>query len=58
MGVLERAKSLSGYGSSSDDAAYACRACEAEFDLQYYRCPNCDSYDIRNSNWDMDTDTR
>lgn len=55
MGVLDRAKRLPGFGNSPDGSpTYVCCACDAEFELQYHRCPKCDSFDIRYSKWEME----
>ena len=52
MGVLNRAKAVSGLGSSDDDAdPYICLACETTFEVQHHSCPACGSYDIRRAKW-------
>jgi len=53
MGVLDKAKELSGLGGgeSDDTLPYVCLACEAEFEVQHHSCPTCGSFDVRRSKW-------
>jgi rRNA maturation endonuclease Nob1 len=53
MGVLDRAKSISGLGTGEDGdpPPYICLACETEFEVQHHSCPACGSFDIRRSKW-------
>jgi rRNA maturation endonuclease Nob1 len=50
MGVLDRAKKMSGI-SNSDEQSYVCLACEKGFEVQHHSCPVCGSFDIRCSKW-------
>lgn len=52
MGVLDRAKQVSGVGDSVESAGpYVCLACESPFDVQHHSCPICGSYDVRWAKW-------
>jgi rRNA maturation endonuclease Nob1 len=53
MGVLDRAKSISGLGTGDDGEVppYICLACETGFEVQHHSCPACGSFDIRRSKW-------
>lgn len=53
MGVLNRAKEVSGMRKSTDEepVPYVCLACETTFELQHHSCPVCGSFDIRCSKW-------
>lgn len=52
MGVLDRAKEVSGISGSEDESLpYVCLACEAGFDVQHHRCPVCGSFDVRRTKW-------
>ncbi|MEF8812359.1 MAG: hypothetical protein V5A55_00850 [Halovenus sp.] len=57
MGVLERAKEVSGISDAKVDSEacpYVCLACEERFEVQYHRCPVCESFDVRCSRWVQD----
>ncbi len=57
MGVLERAKKVSGISDANADSAacpYVCLDCQEEFEVQYHRCPACGSFDVRCSRWVTD----
>ncbi|MFC7071799.1 hypothetical protein ACFQJ7_10160 [Halovenus rubra] len=52
MGVFERAKAASGLSEGADETApYVCLACGAPHEVQYHRCPDCESFDIRCARW-------
>jgi rRNA maturation endonuclease Nob1 len=52
MGVLDRAKEVSGIADSGDDSLpYICLACETTFEVQHHACPVCGSFDVRCSKW-------
>ena len=52
MGVLDRAKEVSGLSGSGETAnAYVCLACETTYEVQHHSCPVCGSFDIRCSKW-------
>ncbi len=52
MGVLNRAKEVSGISESDEDRLpYMCLACQTPFDVQHHSCPVCGSFDIRRSKW-------
>jgi rRNA maturation endonuclease Nob1 len=52
MGVLDRAKEVSGLSESGETAnAYVCLACETTYEVQHHSCPVCGSFDIRCSKW-------
>lgn len=52
MGVLDRARAMSGLTDSEDDGLpYVCLACETALEVQHHNCPVCGSFDIRCSKW-------
>jgi rRNA maturation endonuclease Nob1 len=52
MGVLDRAKEISGLADSEDEPEpYVCLSCEATFEVQHHSCPECGGYDIRRKKW-------
>jgi rRNA maturation endonuclease Nob1 len=52
MGVLDRAKEVSGLADSEDESLpYICLACETTFEVQHHACPVCGSFDVRCSKW-------
>jgi rRNA maturation endonuclease Nob1 len=52
MGVFDKAKSMSGMSVSTDDTIeYVCLECESQFEVQYHRCPECESFDVRCARW-------
>lgn len=56
MGVLDRARAVSGLDSSNEEPEpYVCLACETTFEVQHHSCPTCGSYDIRLAKW-VDTE--
>ena len=57
MGVIDRAKELSGLDSSDDgEERYVCLACETTFEIQYHSCPTCGSFDVRCARWTSECD--
>ena len=54
MDVLDRAKQVSGISTEDEECLpYVCLACETEFEVQYHRCPDCESFDVRYSKWNQ-----
>lgn len=52
MGVLDRARALSGLDAEEDEPQpYVCLTCEAGLEVQHHSCPDCGSFDIRRSKW-------
>lgn len=52
MGVLDKAKRVSGISKGDGESLpYVCLACESAFEVQYHRCPVCESFDVRRSKW-------
>jgi len=52
MGVFDKAKSMSGMSVSADETMpYVCLDCEAGFEVQYHRCPECEGFDVRCARW-------
>ena len=52
MGVLDRAKAMSGLAASEEDGLpYVCLACETALEVRHYTCPVCGSFDVRCSKW-------
>jgi rRNA maturation endonuclease Nob1 len=51
MGVLERAKEVSGISTEDGELPYVCLACETPFDVQHHSCPVCGSFDVRRAKW-------
>ena len=52
MGVLNRAKAMSGLAASEEDGLpYVCLACETALEVRHYTCPVCGSFDVRCSKW-------
>jgi rRNA maturation endonuclease Nob1 len=51
MGVLDRAKEVSGISDEEEPLPYVCLACETPFEVQHHSCPACGSFDVRRSKW-------
>jgi len=52
MGVLDRAKQVSGTAEAAEDRlSYVCLACTTPFEVQHHSCPVCGSFDLRCSKW-------
>jgi rRNA maturation endonuclease Nob1 len=52
MGVIDRAKEVSGMSEDGDDRLpYVCLTCETVFEVQHHRCPACGSFDVRRAKW-------
>jgi hypothetical protein len=51
MGVLDRAKEVSGLAADTQPSLFVCLACEAALDVQHHRCPVCESFDVRRAKW-------
>ena len=52
MGVLDRAKEVSGISTADDESLpYVCLACETGFEVQHHRCPACGGFDVRSTEW-------
>lgn len=50
MGVFDKARSVPALGNP-ECRPYVCMACEAALEVQYHRCPVCESYDVRRAKW-------
>ncbi len=51
MGVLDRAKKVSGVGDTAERQPYVCLACDTPLEVQHHACPVCGSFDVRRSKW-------
>lgn len=41
-------------GESEEPATYRCHNCEAEFEVQHFVCPSCESYSVERTTWNKD----
>ena len=55
MGVVDEWASAI-WQSDDDDPVYECQQCENQFEVRYYQCPDCGSYQVERTDWDAVTD--
>lgn len=51
MGVIDRAKQVSGISEEETTHPYVCLNCETTFEVQYHECPSCGCFDVRRTEW-------
>jgi hypothetical protein len=51
MGVLDRAKEVSGFAADTQPSPFVCLDCETPLDVQHHTCPVCESFDVRREKW-------